>query len=202
MVNRGVEVIYMIFPTVMKKISHRILLTAIAAGLIFTTLLSNSAEARGRYILNQTPQTIERYFGRYWTRLTRTENGVTRVTYTYSPAALQRIFPNTQISSFAITFINNRAQQISLNISGAPDPESFTYGRAEASRLYEYIFGYRPSIWQQISSEFTGNETIYDYEYCLGDGVATRFTLAGWRQFLQNDAELYYSDRCEPPYNR
>ena len=184
------------------KISPRILVATIATGFIFTTLLPTPAEASGRYVLNQTPQTIERYFGRYWTRLTRTENGVTRVTYTYSPAGLRRIFPNTQISGFAITFVNNRSQQISLSLSGDPDPESFSYDRAEASRFYEYIFGYRPSIWQQISAEFTGNETIYNYEYCLGDGVATRFTLGGWRQFLVSDAELYYSDRCEPPYTR
>ncbi|NEQ24930.1 MAG: hypothetical protein F6K28_38715 [Microcoleus sp. SIO2G3] len=182
------------------KILHRFLLGAIATGLILS--VADRSQAAGRFVLNQSPQTIERYFGRYWTRLTRTENGITRVTYTYSPAGLQRVFPNTQIDRFAIAFVDNRSQQISINITGDPDPDSFTYDRPEASRLYEYIFGYRPSIWQLLNSRFTGNETIYDYEYCLGDGVATAFTLGGAAQFVWGDVTLYYDSRCEPPYMR
>ncbi|MBM0745234.1 hypothetical protein JOY44_27565 (plasmid) [Phormidium sp. CLA17] len=173
----------------------------IVAGIMLTAL-PDRARASGRYVLNQTPQTIERYFGRYWTRLTRTENGVKRVTYTYSPRGLQRIFPNTRVDRFAITFVENRSQSISVAITGSPDELSFTYNRADSSRLYEYIFGYRPPIRQQLSSRFTGNTTIYDYEDCLGDGIATRYTLGGAAQFLLSGAELRYNERCEPPYTR
>lgn len=173
----------------------------IAAGILLTAL-PERAQAGGRYVLNQTPQTIERYFGRYWTRLTHPENGVTRVTYTYSPRGLQRVFPNTRVDRFAITFIANRSQSISVAITGSPDELSFTYDRTDSSRLYEYIFGYRPPIRQQLSSRFTGNETIHDYEDCLGDGIATRYTLGGAAQFLLSEAELHYNKRCEPPYPR
>ena len=177
------------------------LCSVMAAGILLT-VLPERAQAGGRYVLNQTPQTIERYFGRYWTRLTLTENGVTRVTYTYSPRRLQQVFPKTRVDRFAITFVENRSQSISVAITGSPDEQSFTYDRADSSRLYEYIFGYRPPIRQQLSSRFTGNETIHDFEDCLGDGIATRYTLGGAAQFLLSEAELYYNKRCEPPYTR
>jgi len=72
------------------------LCSVMAAGILLT-VLPERAQAGGRYVLNQTPQTIERYFGRYWTRLTLTENGVTRVTYTYSPRRLQQVFRVCQV---------------------------------------------------------------------------------------------------------
>jgi len=180
------------------KIFHHFLLGAIA-----TTLMISIAErspAAGRYVLNQSPQTIERYFGPYWTRLTRTENGITRVTYTYSPAGLLRVFPNTRIDRFAIAFIDNRAQSINLNINSSAYPDSFEYGQSEASRFYEYIFGYRPPIWKLLASRFSGNETIYSYDFCLGDGVSTGFVIGGAAQVLMGDVDLRYNSRCEPPY--
>lgn len=181
------------------KILQR-LLGAIATGLLILSV-ADPSQAAGRYVLNQSPQTIERYFGRYWTRLTLTENGVTRVTYTYSPAGLRRVFPNSQINRFAITFVENRSQQISADIDERPN--GFTFDRAAAFRLYEYIFGYRPPVWQLLSSRPTGNETIHDDEYCLGDGVVTAFTVGGADQNVFGSTfTLRYDTRCESPYKR
>lgn len=180
------------------KIFQRFLLGAIATGLMLS--VADPSQAAGRYVLNQSPQTIERYFGRYWTRLTLTENGVTRITYTYSPAGLRRVFPTDQIDRFAITFAENRSQQVSASITGGLGTNGFTYDRAAAFRLYEYIFGYRPPIWQFLSSKPTGNETIHDDEYCLGDGVATAFTVGGADQNVFGGVfTLHYDTRCEPP---
>jgi hypothetical protein len=166
-------------------------------------IMTAQAQAAGRYVLNQSPQTIERYFGRYWTRLTLTGNGVTRVTYTYSPAGLRRVFPKNQINQFSITFVENRAQQISAIITDGLDPKGFTFDRAAAFRLYEYIFGYRPPMWQFLSSRPTGNETIHDDEYCLGDGVVTAFTVGGTDQNVYGSVfTLHYDTRCAPPSTR
>ena len=183
------------------KILQRFLLGVIATGLMLS--VTARSQAAGRYVLNQSPQTIERYFGRYWTRLTLTENGVTRVTYTYSPAGLRRVFPNNQINRFAITFVENRSQQIGIGITGGSDPNGFAFDRAAAFRLYEYIFGYRPPIWQLLSSTPTQNETIYDDEYCLGDGVATAFGVGGVNHNVYGSVfTLHYDTRCEPPHTR
>ncbi len=101
------------------KILQRFLLGAIATGLMLS--VTARSQAAGRYVLNQSPKAIERYFCRYWTRLTLTKNGVTLVNYTYSPAGLRRVFPNNQINRFAITFVENRSQQISVGITGGSE---------------------------------------------------------------------------------
>lgn len=180
------------------KIFRQFLLGAIATGLLLS--IAERSPAASRPVLNQSPQTIERYFGRYWTRLTRTENGTTRVTYTYSPAGLRRILPRAQIERFSVTFVDNRAQTINLDINSPMDSTGFTYGQPEASRFYQYVFGYRPPIWKFLSSRFTGNETIHDYIFCLGDGVSTGFTIGGAAQVLIGSINLQYNVQCEPPY--
>jgi len=163
--------------------------------LLLNSFLAPSAEA-GRPVLNQTPQTIHRYFGGYKTRLT-TNSGVT---YTYAPVKFRQLFPKFRKSNFSITFVNNRAKNISLNFNasfGDPDVD-YNYDGAEAEKFYNYIFGYKPPIWKQISRRF-GGETIYDYEYCLGDGVGNSFGRYGYKQFTEL-ANFYYDSRCEPPY--
>lgn len=155
----------------------------------------------GRYVLNQPRQTLERYFGGYWTRLTHHDaDQVTRVTYTYSPRGIRRIFPQVRQAAFAITYVGDRAQTVHMSAIAGDDEQGFTYGQREAARFFQYVFGYQPPIWNLVSDRFTGNETIHDYVYCLGDGVATGFTLGGAQQFLLGEATLYYDLRCEPPY--
>lgn len=146
----------------------------------------------GRYVLNQTPQTVERYFGRYWTRLTTTDASEnTVITYTYSPQRLQRLFTGTEHSTFKVTFVNNRAQQITLNDMATRD-----FGTPDAARFFEYVFGYRPpeTQYRDLGIENT-MEGYGEYVVCLGDGVLTRYngTGAGITFFVT----LSYDQRCE-----
>ncbi|BAY63951.1 hypothetical protein NIES22_40410 [Calothrix brevissima NIES-22] len=165
--------------------------------LVINSLLTLPAVA-GRYIFNQTPQTIAGYFGRYNSKKIDGE----QVTYTYAPQSFRRLFPQFPKSNFSITFVNNRAKYINLNFNGDffQYPGDYNYDKAQASKFYNYIFGYQPPIWQELSSKFSGNETVYFYEYCLGDGVATNFMRYGYKQFTDS-ATLSYNSRCESPDN-
>lgn len=165
--------------------------------LVLNSLLTFPAWA-GRYVLNQTPKTIERYFGRYTTKKTNAK----QVTYTYAPKSFRRLFPQFPKSDFSITFVNNQAKYIKLNFNGDffQYPGSYNYDKVEASKFYNYIFGYQPPIWKELSAKFGGNETVYFYDYCLGDGVATSFERYGYKQFTDS-ATLSYNNRCEPPYS-
>ncbi len=166
--------------------------------LLINSLFTPPALA-GRYVLNQTPQTIERYFGHY---LTKRTNG-DRLTYTYAPKSFQGLFPQFPKSNFSITFVNNQAKDISLNFNAdfAEYLGSYNYDQAESKKFFNYIFGYQAPVWQELSAKFGGNETVYSYEYCLGDGVATSFDRYGYKQYTDT-ATLAYNTRCEPPYNR
>ncbi len=159
--------------------------------LLFNNFLAEPVWA-GRPIFNATPQTIERYFGRYQTRLTTSAG----VTYTYSPQEIRQLFPQFQQTNWSITFVNNRAKFINLDVNPNENADDFTYGQNEASKFFQYVFGYQPPTWQEQSRQFTGNETIYEYEYCLGDGVATSFMQMGYKQFA-DFIQLYYNPQCE-----
>ena len=170
------------------------------SGLSFCLLLLNgifapSAQA-GRPVLNQTPETINRYFGGYKTRLT-TNAGVT---YTYAPANFKQLFPTFPKSNFSIIFTNNRSKKITFNFNGSFEsfPGYENYNRAVAAKFYNYIFGYQFPIWKELSIRFV-EDTVHDFEYCLGDGVGNSFTRWGYKQFT-DDASFYYDSRCEPPY--
>lgn len=166
------------------------------AGLTLTGLLANPARA-GQPVLNQTPQAVERTFGPYQTRLT-TPDGVT---YTYSATQLRQLFPQFPKTEWSITYVNNRAKYINLNIAANPNADDFTYDQPEVAKFFQFVFGYQPPTWQELSVKFTGNETIHDYQYCLGDGVGTSFTRMGYKQFA-DFIQLYYDSRCEPPYSQ
>lgn len=67
----------------------------------------------GRYVLNQSPAAIEQSFGRYWTKLTQTnQNGQKTITYTYSPASLRHFFPDRPFVSLSMTYVNDRVQSV------------------------------------------------------------------------------------------
>lgn len=165
-------------------------------GFFLINIIHTPPAIAGRAILNQTPQTIQKYFGKPLSKSVK-NNGIN---HTYSNSKIRRLFPDFADSKFSIIFVNNKAKYIILNMSSNKNADDFTYDSEQASKFYEYIFGYKPPIWKQLSAKFTGNETIYDYVYCLGDGVATSFTLGGYKQFLLGDAILYYDNHCEPPY--
>lgn len=160
--------------------------------LIFGSIAALPAMA-GRYVLDQTPQTIERYFGRYWTRLTTTNaSGDRVVTYTYSPRPLQRLFTGAENSTFKVIFVNNRAQQITLENMWTHD-----FDIPDAARFFEYVFAYSPP---QSEYQDLGTETLvhghWENTACLGDGVLTRYdnTGGGVTFFVT----LSYDQRCEP----
>ncbi len=100
--------------------------------LLLNSVIPSPAWA-GRYVFNQTPQTIERYFGRY---NTKKSNGKV-ITYTYAPKSFRRLFPQFPKSNFSITFINNQAKYITLNFNGDfyKYSGSFNYDKAEAIKF-------------------------------------------------------------------
>lgn len=135
----------------------------------------------GRYVLNQTPETIQRYFGQ----------PVNQVIY-YSTKDLERMFPDfPKPSTFKIVFANNKAQRIEIE----PDPAGGQRGSSfDPAKLFEYIFGYKPPIKKVIKE--SGGDGFRTYEVCLGDGVATFYSIAPPGLYMT----LYYNTACEPPY--
>lgn len=135
----------------------------------------------GRYVLNQTPETTQRYFGQ----------PVNQVVY-YSTKDLQQRFPDfPKQGTFKIVFANNKAQRIELEPNQAGSEGNFEY---DPVKFFEYIFGYQPPINKVIAQ--SGGEGFKTYEICLGDGVATSHTIAPGGTFIT----LYYKKACEPPY--
>jgi hypothetical protein len=167
------------------------------AFILLIGVLAPTAEA-GRYVLNQTPQTIKSYFGAPAKQILTAKG----ITYVYSPAGFRRLFPEYSKSVFNVNFVKNRVQNIILETDfSKKSPDFMNDIKVNFYKFYNYIFGYKPSVWKQLSSKFSGNETIYDYEYCLGDGVATQFSMGGADQnVLGGAATFYYDTRCEPPY--
>ncbi|BAZ39209.1 hypothetical protein NIES4101_51610 [Calothrix sp. NIES-4101] len=173
-------------------------LTGLTVGCgLFNSLLITPAWA-GRDIFNQQPPTINHYFGHH---IAKQANGE-QITYTYAPQNFRRLFPQFPKSTFSITFIKNQAKTINLNFheNFGQYPGSYNYDQSVAAKFYNYIFGYQPPIWREITTKFSGNETIYFYEYCLGDGVVTSFDRYGYKQFTDS-ATLTYDTRCESPPN-
>lgn len=168
----------------------------LTVGFLLINSIFNPPALAGRYVLNQTPQTIERYFGRYLKKQTSDE----KVIYTYAPKSFRRLFTQFPKSNFSIIFVNNQAQSINLNFNSDFDKYSgtYNYNQESAAKFYKYIFGYQPPVWQELTAKFSGNETIYFYKYCLGDGVATSFERYGYKQFTDS-ATLAYNTRCESP---
>jgi hypothetical protein len=135
----------------------------------------------GRYVLNQTSETIQRYFGQ----------PVNDVRY-YSTKDLERMFPDIpKPSTLKITFANNKAQRIELEPteSGTQAPSRF-----DPVQFFEYIFGYKPPIYKVIAER--GGEGFKSYDICLGDGVVSTFTIAPVSRYIS----LSYKKACEPPY--
>ena len=180
----------------MKRRNIKSTISGLSLGLLLLNgIFAPSAQA-GRPVFNQTPQTINRYFGGYKTRLTTPSE----VTYTYAPTKFKRLFPKFPKSKFSITFVNNRARKITIDFSEDYKGNAGidNYNQAEAAKFYNYIFGYQPPVWKQLSWRVL-TEGLSSNEYCLGDGVGTYFLVGGPTQATP-DAILSYDSRCEPPY--
>lgn len=150
----------------------------------------------GRYVLDQSPQTIQRYFGRPIATVPGGETRLSELTYRYSPAGIKRVLPKLpKRATLQIGFINQRVQSIWLD-ANANENESFSYGRAEASKFFAYVFGYQPSYWQPIPlpNGGGGHEGFVEYEACLGDGVATSYMSY---RLGEGNIRLFYNPLCE-----
>ncbi len=168
-----------------KSNNYLLKFTAFCLGLLLLMSLAVPPAWAGRYVLNQTPETINRYFGQ----------PLNKVTYTlqYPTTDLQRLFPDfPKKGEFKITFVNNRVQKIELEPNLAGGEGTFSYNPA---KFFQYIFGYQPSIVKVINRS-TG-EGFATYEVCLGDGVATSYTTSAPGDLF---ISLYYKTACEPPY--
>jgi len=165
--------------------------------LMISNTVAISPAMAGRYVLNQTPATIAQYLGKPERKTIEDRVWV----YEYSPPEFKKLFAEFPNITFSIKFVDQKAKYITINFNGDFDsyPE-YNYEGRNAAKFFEYIFGYEPPDWREISSKFTGNETVYDYEYCLGDGVGTRFTRWGYKQ-VTDDATMYYNSACEVNQN-
>ena len=176
-------------------------ITVYSLTLLLLSAVVAPAAMAGRYVLNQTPPTIQRYFGRPLDRLTQTDNnGNVITTYSYSPAPIRRLLPKfPRTGKFKVIFANDRSTTIVLEVNASSEREAFSYRQAEAAKLYNYIFGYRPSIWRSMPLRGgpRGHEGFSESEVCLGDGILTSYM----SYMLGDDnIRLEYDPRCEPPY--
>lgn len=57
----------------------------------------------------------------------------------------------------------------------------YNYEQAEAAKFYNYIFGYQPPIWKELSIRFL-QDRVHNFEYYLGDGVGKSFVKMGANQ--------------------
>lgn len=161
-------------------------------------LTSASVEAAARPVLNQSPQTLQRYFGQPWTRLTETQdNGRTLVTYTYNPTKLRRLFPEARDLRFSVVFVKNQAQQIRVDSGNA----AIVNYPQRADQFFAYVFGYFPStnstVYKKVLPDDSGLSGSLQYTvYCLGNGIATGHE---WHSVpdVTLHAELYFESRCQ-----
>jgi len=180
----------------MAKFSGRVFFSFLPTIILVNSLIISPALA-GRYVLNQTPNTIIKYWGK---PLSMTVKDNTLI-YTYSPPKFKQLFSQYSKANFSVEFVNQKAKEITLKFNGDfwEYPE-YNFVQSTAAKFFQYIFGYEPPEWRELSSKFTGNETIYDHQYCLGDGVAVSFITYGYKQ-VTDDATFYYNPACEPQKN-
>jgi len=163
-------------------------LTAFSLGLLLLMSVKVPPALAGRYVLNQTPETINRYFGQPLNQITYTLN--------YPTTDLRRLFPGlSKESKFSITFVNNKVNYIELELN--PNMTGSVRFNYEPAKFFEYIFGYKPSIMKETNHPNYDQQGAYYHELCLGDGAATSYTTT-----VPGDLfiKLYYNKACEPPY--
>jgi hypothetical protein len=170
-------------------------------------LMSQPAQA-GRLVLNQSPATIEKSFGKYWTKLTRMNGKEKTVTYTYSPTQVQSIFPKHPKTTLSMVYVNDKVQSVTISPyrteqerrNGATEityPEQLITPEIEA-KLFEGVFGFRAPIHKPL---YLNYGSFYSYINCLGNGVASSYSIhLGER--LVGGVTISYKSTCEPPYDR
>jgi hypothetical protein len=189
-----------------KIVGTSVVLVSIA--LLNSSLFAPEVEASGRYVLNQSPATIEKSFGRYWTKLTRkNEAGKVFVTYWYSPAKLRRLFPDRPATMLSMTYVDGRVQSIEIRPYKTPQDvsEGSTLMTSEIlnnlkmeERYFEAVFGYQPPINKPL---YLNYGSFYSYQNCLGDGIVSAYTFH-FNERLVSGISFGYNQVCEPPYDQ
>jgi hypothetical protein len=148
----------------------------------------------GRYVLNQTPETLQQYFGRPWTILTTKTQPLTKI-YTYSPAGIRKVFPDfPKAGQFGVIFVDHRAETIWLD-PNLTDEASYSY---DPKKFFTYVFNYEPPIWKDLQYP-GGHEGFAVYRGCFGDGIVAAYMESS---LGTSNVSLKYDKICEPPYDR
>jgi hypothetical protein len=171
------------------------------------SLFVPESDAAGRYVLNQTPATIEKHFGRYWTKLTQKgSDGKVYVRYWYSPAKLRRLFPDRPETKLMMIYVDDRVQSVNIIpyktpqevANGSIRMDSETLNRLKMEeRYFEAIFGYRPPTYKPLHLEYG---SYYTYQNCLGNGVMSDYSFHFNEELT--GIGFSYNKACEPPYDQ
>jgi hypothetical protein len=183
------------------------LILATIASLTSGLFVPESAAA-GRYVLNQTPATIDKIFGRYWTKLTRKgSDGKMYVTYWYSPAKLRRLFPDRPETQLMMVYVDDRVQSVQIIPYKTPqevadgiiimDSSIFPSLKME-ERYFEAIFGYKAPTYKPL---YLSYGSFYSYQNCLGNGVISSYAFH-FGERLTSGISFGYDKACEPPYDQ
>ncbi|MGL4376896.1 MAG: hypothetical protein ACRCT1_10695 [Microcoleaceae cyanobacterium] len=169
----------------------------LSLGLLLVSASLPENAIAGRYVLNQTPEQIEKYWGSPLSKRTKqTEKGTEEIIYNYGTNSLLRLFPTLpKNAEFQVIFVNNQALRILL-ITHSNGDQPFSFSSRDASQLFNYIFGYQPPTWKNLPHIY-GHEGFGETKACLGDGVGIFFYSFMWGE---DDISLYYDPLCEPPY--
>lgn len=188
-----------LLPTQIMKLTNVAIVTlAPCLGFLFSGILAPPALA-GRYVLNQTPATIQRHFGRPL-RIEPSPTSPTTKIYTYSPQRIRSVFRDfPRDGLFQMVYVNDRVRSIELypNPNGGKGAGDGFY-TFSPQKFFNYIFGYQPPTWKLLQPS-GGNEGFADYRACLGDGVQIHYM-----QYSLGADEIVmtYNSQCEPPYSR
>ena len=171
--------------------------------------MGSQSPATARAVFNQSLSTIQSHFGRYHTRLTTVDDGkTTKRIYTFNTSGLRKAIPGLpQGTKFAIEFVNDRAQNVFIDLPGIGATSarhatsSFDYNQGVAQKFFRYVLGWNSNEWSELNYSLYGKVNIHGhpieetFEYCLGSGVATAWELQ--QGGLATDPKIYYHTKCE-----
>lgn len=123
-----------------------------------------------------------------------TENGLE---YLYTPHGFQRLFSFSRSSQFRLQFTQGKVTKILIHFPNCnyPNPQEYNWNKNNVRKAFNFFFYYQPPTWVELSRQF-GGETLYTYEYCLGEKAATHFPQNAYEQWT-DQVELYYDQHCE-----
>jgi hypothetical protein len=159
--------------------------------------------ATARPVFNQSPETMDRAFGRYWTKLTQRDDQGLYVTYTYSPAKLRPLFLEYTVKRFSLFYRNNQVRSASIDLAEKSGedlkiaPSRITSEKLEA-KFFEGVLGYGAPTYKPLL-EVTGVWPYY--RNCLGDGVASEYSQSAHTEIF-GGLTLIYDARCVRPYDK